>query len=271
MRARNGLLGVGLLGNGLLGIGLLAGVAGCAEGAAGDLRAEERGVPGQVAVFVFDRSRSIPDHQLELARELADDRIRRLDHGDRIAALQVLQLSLAEPPKRWSQDVPERERPDLRLASDSVALARFLRDAQAYLADFSLTDGREDIGGTDLLSTLHDVAEELRPRRDHDLILYLFSDMLQSVPEIDMEGLRRMPPDGWVEEMAAAGRLPDLSGLCVVAVGPRIDTEGGQRVKAFWKRYFEATGAILLDENYVYRPVSLPSRPCAGVPGVRGG
>lgn len=235
---------------------------GCGGSAAGDLRAEERGEPGEVAVFVFDRSTSIPDHQLELARELVGRRIRELDHGDRIAGLQVLQRSLAEPPKRWSQNVPEREWKDREMEQDSVNLARFLRDAQAYLRGFSDPDDREDINGTDLLSTFHDVAEEVRPFSDHRATLYLFSDMLQSEPEIEMEGLRKMPPEGWVEAMAAQGRLPDLSGVCVVAVGPRVDTEAGQKVKAFWKEYFGATGASLRDENYVYRPVRLPSRPC---------
>ena len=45
----------------------------------------------------------------ELARQLTNNRIRKLDHGDRIAAHQLLQLSLEEPPRRWSETVPQRE------------------------------------------------------------------------------------------------------------------------------------------------------------------
>ena len=45
----------------------------------------------QLVVFVYDRSTSISGHQLELARQLTNERIRKLDHGDRIAAHQLLQ------------------------------------------------------------------------------------------------------------------------------------------------------------------------------------
>ena len=78
-----------------------------------------------------------------------------------------------------------------------------------------------------------------------------------------MEGLRRMPPAGWVTEAAQKGTLPDLSGLCVVAVGARVDTEAAQSVKSFWMEYFETTGAKLEDRNYVLRPVRLPTSPCS--------
>jgi hypothetical protein len=48
----------------------------------------------------------------------------------------------------------------------------------------------------------------------------------------------------------------------VVVIGARVDTDLGQRVKAFWDDYFEATGATLLDRNYTLRPVTLPEHPC---------
>jgi len=52
--------------------------------------------------------------------------------------------------------------------------------------------------------------------------------------------------------------------VCIVVVGARTDTADGQRVKGFWKDYFDATGAILLDRNYSLRPVRLPEDACAG-------
>lgn len=233
----------------------------CRDGAAADAD-EEAAEPGDLAIFVYDRSWSIPDYGLELARDLTAQRLRTLEHGDRIAALEVLQRSLAEPPKRWSQAVPEREFPEQRVPRDSVTLARFLRDARDYLVAYADTAGRSEIMGTDLLSTLHDVAAELRAAPEHRATLYLFSDMLQSGPEIEMEGTRRMPGREWVSEAQAAGKLPDLEGLCVVVIGARVDTDAAQRVKDFWKEYFEATGATLYDSNYMLRPVTVPERPC---------
>lgn len=218
----------------------------------------------ELVIFVYDRSTSIRDSQLELARQLTDRRLESLHFGDRIAALQLLQRSLAEPPKRWSQRVPKREYPGKNVASDSVARVRFVHDAQAYLSSYSDTANRQHIDGTDILSTLHDVSEELRAYPNTKAILYLFSDMLQSNGDIDMEGLRRMPPKGWIDRAASDGRLPDLRGLCVVVVGARVDTESGQRVKDFWDDYFRKTGAELLDSNYGLRPVRLPEEPCAG-------
>ena len=76
-----------------------------------------------------------------------------------------------------------------------------------------------------------------------------------------------MPRTGWVQDALANGMMPDLRGVCVVVVGARIDTEASQRVKDFWADYFGATGATLRDENYMHRPVSLPSEPCPGVQG----
>lgn len=219
----------------------------------------------ELVIFVYDRSASITDYQLELAQQLTRQRVGELHHGDRIAAVQVLQLSLDEPPQRWSQDVPKREWEGMDVARDSVTLARFERDADAYLRSFTEVEGREEIMGTDLLSTFHDVAAEIRPFRDYRTVVYVFSDMLQSGTDIEMEGLRRMPPDDWVESRKTASRLPDLDGACVVVIGGRIDTDAGQRVKTFWSEYFQATGATLYDHNYSLRPVNLPLDPCPGV------
>lgn len=245
----------------LAGASLLAGCGATPSARAGGEAAPEE--PPELVIFVYDRSTSIPDHSLAMAGELTRGRLRDLDHGDRISAMQVLQLSLAEPPARWSQQVPLRRWTDRDVAADSVSRVRFVRDAADYLRRYAEPAGRENINGTDLLSTFHDVGEEIRAHPGYRFTMYVFSDMLQSNRTIDMEGLRRMPSPGWVQESAARGTLPDLSGLCVVVVGARVDTEAGQAVKRFWEEYLAATGARLEDRNYGLRPVTLPDRPCS--------
>jgi hypothetical protein len=240
------------------GCGTPEGNAAAGEGEGGTIA---RSTP-ELVVFVYDRSSSIEDHQLKLARDLTNDRIRKLDHGDRIAAHELLQLSLDEPPKRWSETVPQRQWTEQQMTRDSVIRTRFLRDAQDYLVVFTDTTGRADIDGTDILSTMHDVAADLQAAPNRAAVLYVFSDMLQSNRAIDMEGLRKMPPASWVSQQASNGTLPNLTGLCVVVIGARVDTEASQRVKAFWDEYFKATGAKLLDRNYTLRPVTLPEHPC---------
>ena len=235
--------------------------AGC-DGSAGADDGRPEAEPNELVVFVYDRSASISDFQLERARELTDQRIEELNYGDRIAALEVLQRSLSEPPRRWTQRVPEREFEDSQIRRDSISKARFLRDAQDYLRQYTDPEDRGNIRFTDILATLHDVGSEVQAYDDHRAIVYLFSDMLQSDGAIEMEGARNMPSEDWVETRGSQGRLPDLGGACVMVVGARTDTRLGQRVKDFWSEYFEATGAELLDRNYTYRPVRLPPHPC---------
>lgn len=250
-------------GRGRLAIGIITGavLAGCGGGEAAPAP-EAAPEPLELVVFVYDRSTSIPDHSLELAARLTTDRIMLLDHDDRLGGMRVLQLSLAEERQSWSQMVPPRTIQEHEVARDSVARIRFLRDATVLLGRLSDHRDRDNVDGTDILSTFHDVGAELRAYPEHDATVYVFSDMLQSNRQIDMEGLRHMPPDGWVAEAKSSGTLPDLTGLCVVVVGARVDTQAAQRVKAFWDEYFQATGATLTDANYMLRPVRLPMNPC---------
>lgn len=227
--------------------------------------------PDDIVVFVFDRSASITDFQLERARELTDQRLGELGFGDRIAALEVLQRSLSEAPSRWSQKVPDRQYTGAAVRRDSVSRSRFVTDARDYLQRFSDTTERGGIQYTDILATLHDVASEIQAYPEHRPIVYMFSDMLQSDGQIVMEQGRAMPPEDWVEARRRQGRLPDLGGACIMVVGARTDTRLGQQVKDFWDEYFAATGARLIDRNYTYRPVRLPEDPCGGSSGARDG
>jgi hypothetical protein len=190
--------------------------------------------------------------------------MRRLSHGDRFVALELLQRTLTEEPHRWAQQVPEREFPDREMPRDSVTLVRFTRDAQDYVGSFISPEGREGIQGTDILSTLHLVAEELAANPGHRATLILFSDMLQANEVMNMEGLERMPPSDWIASQSELGTLPDLSGLCVVVAGAVGDNTQALAVRRFWEEYFEVTGADLRAHNYAYRPVQIPIQPCPG-------
>lgn len=212
----------------------------------------------ELVIFVFDRSASVPDFTLALARELTERRLEELAHGDRIAAIQVLQRSRDEPPRRWSQDIPVRGGGSPR---DSAMRADFLRDARLFLADFTDTTEPREILETDLLSTFHDLAEELRTFEGRRATAYLFSDMLQSNPRMNMEE-GSVPSEEWVRDAASRAALPELSGLCVVVIGAGSDTERGRAVRDFWEAYFRSAGATLRAENYLLRPPRLPDDPC---------
>lgn len=70
--------------------------------------------------------------------------------------------------------------------------------------------------------------------------------MLQSADGIEMQGHARMPPSDWIEEQRRMGNLPSFNGACVYVVGGDQTPE----VRNFWKTYFMATGASLIDKNY---------------------
>ena len=244
-----------------LAIGLLTACGGDAGGEPA-AEAEPARQPHQI-IYAYDRSTSITAAELQEYKKITDQTLQFLDHGDRVVAVELLQLSLAEKPARWSQEVPPREFADRVMSSDSVSRARFIRDARDYIGQHYAQDsGRENFLGTDILSTLHDIAAEARAYPDHKTTVVIFSDMRQANDEINMEDMVRMPPADWIANRKAEGRLPDLSGVCVVVAGARTDTSDGQAVKKFWQEYFTATGATMLDTNYSYRPVRIPEDPC---------
>ncbi len=237
--------------------------SGCRELAQPGQASDTTDIPARdQLVFVFDRSVSIQDHELEHARALTSDRIGRLNHGDRVVAIELLQQALIEEPRRWATQVPEREFQNQFVPRDSITKQRFIQDIRDYIESFSDAGDRDNIGGTDILSTLHLVGAELQAHPEHRTTFILFSDMLQANQVMNLEALTRMPEDNWVRQQAEAGTLPDLRGLCVYLVGAREDTQVSQVVKEFWKEYFEVTGATMLDLNYTYRPVQIPDRPC---------
>lgn len=218
--------------------------------------------PPQQLILLYDRSSSIQDHELQHYRELTNGIVGELGHGDRVVAMELLQLSLTEAPRRWAQEVPAREFADRAMSRDSVALARFATDVRDYLTTFTDVADREELLGTDILSTLQNVGDEVRSYPGYRTVLVVLSDMLHATRDLNMEGLQRMPGPEWVDRAASEGRLPDLSGVCVLIAGARVDTPEAQRVKAFWIDYFEATGATLLDRNYGYRPPRLVPESC---------
>ena len=230
------------------------------QGTAAEASAPAR-TPRQI-IFAYDRSTSITDNELGVYADLTAQSVQYLDHGDRVVAIELLQQSLTEKPDRWSLDVPKREYTDRNMASDSVTHVRILRDARDYLTRYTNPGPREGYLGTDILSTLHDVAEEAKAYPNYETTVVIFSDMMQATDEINMEGMLRMPSSDWITERKAEGRLPDLSNVCVEVVGARTDTAEGQRVKGFWQDYFTATGARFTESNYSFRPVRIPEAPC---------
>lgn len=205
--------------------------------------------PRQVIVLV-DLSASQAPAMLGEARAFLDRLISELWFGDRLVLLEVHQAGVREAARRWVDTLPSLPDPSFVTSRDRHRLKGDLDAARSVSAIFFDPERARRARHTDLFSTLHVAAEFTRAAGGHQTVLVVLSDMLQSAGNIEMEGLRRMPPEGWIDAQRAAGLLPRLDGACVMVVGADATTPEGAAVRDFWLRYFEAAGARLRPESY---------------------
>ena len=230
------------------------GGAGAQEGSASGDAADAAESPAAPArdprqtVVLVDFSTSRPAEELQQSRRLTTDAVRSLSYGDRLVLLEVHRAGQDDAPafvdtvaRARSSAAPGRG-DERRLAEHRERLERSLRV-------FFDSTRMGQIAGTDLFATLTSVAEHAVEAGGRPTRLLILSDMLHSTRELDMER-GRVPDAAWIEQWAARGRIPRLDGVCVGVVGPDVSTDQGVRLREFWKRYFQAAGATLKDENY---------------------
>ena len=171
-------------------------------------------------------------------------------------AIQLLQQALDEEPERWATQVPEREFPNQVVQRDAISKERFLQDVRDYIVPFGDPEGRENIGGTDILSTLHLVSAEIQAHPEHRTTFVLFSDMLQANRVMNLEGLTRMPADNWVRTEGSQGDSPRSDRtLCACRGG----SEGHANLAG---RKGVLDGVLRSDRRHPVRPkLYLPSGP----------
>ncbi|HEX6939173.1 MAG TPA: hypothetical protein VF158_07145 [Longimicrobiales bacterium] len=224
-----------------------SGVGDEAEGGAGGRAA---GARTRQVIVLLDLSASQTPAMLQESRRFLDGLVERLWFGDRVVLLEVHRAGVRDAARRWADTLPRLMDPTHVSTRDRTRLAG-ARDAVRSVARAVFESARAGRAPhTDLFATLHVAAEYARDGGDRETVLVLLSDMLQSAGGIEMDGLRRMPPDGWIARQKAAGTLPDLRGACIVVVGADATSEQGVAVRDFWLEYFRAAGARLAAENY---------------------
>ena len=200
-------------------------------------------------ILMLDFSGSRDSVQLSTARRVASEILDNLGYGDRVAIITVRQHDIREPIRQWHDTMPlphnfaEVNSFDASRLSSARASAREVLD-QFFKLDTAPTQH------TDLLTTLYTAAEYVRDAGRRPTTLVILSDMLQSAGGIEMAHVKSMPSANWIEQQKTRGLVPSLTNTCVVAVGPDVTNEQGLLVRAFWEKYFAATGAKLLDQNY---------------------
>jgi hypothetical protein len=103
---------------------------------------------------------------------------------------------------------------------------------------------------TDLLAMLQRTADYAHGARGRRTTLLLVSDMLNATPELNMERAGGIPDARWVAQRKSEGRLPDLSGVCVVVAGADVASKRGAAARDFWRAYFTAAGARFQTQRY---------------------
>lgn len=207
----------------------------------------------RLVVAVVDFSGSQTTHAAREARGYLEKVVDGLGYGDRLVLLEMYRTGSRDSVGKFVQDMPEPIRPGSITSYDRRQLDAAKTGVKNALPIFFDPRFVGTVATTDILTTLHIASEFLRDAGTRERELVLLTDMLQSTPAWEFEGARRMPPGAWIEQQAGEGTLPSLDGTCVVVIGADPTTAHGQRVRQFWNRYFEATGADLSAANYRLR------------------
>ena len=204
---------------------------------------------GRSYIVGIDISGSRTKTDLDESRKLLDDLIDRLQAGDRLTLIEVYQGG-REPARQWSdsirspRSVGEVTGSDRRRVDDFKAVARM---QASILFDSARAKG---IQSTDIFGTLSRAADYAMASRNRPTTLLLLSDMINETPEVRMTSEKGIPGASWVRNRAAAKRIPQLRGVCVVVAGADVSSARGAAIREFWSKYFEAAGTHIAAENY---------------------
>jgi len=224
---------------------LTAGILTGCGGAGGAVPAR----PTRYVVVGVDVSGSRNKDQFQESKQLLDDLIDQLTYGDHLAIVEMYQAGKAIPPQ-VIDSIPHQHGKDKPTASDATRLRDFR--SRAHMAAAILFDpGRiGQISTTDVFGTLFRASDYLASARANKSMLVLLSDMINSTPALRMESLAGVPAETWITTRASDGLLPDLRNVCVAVVGADVSTPHGARVREFWQKYLQATGANLAADKY---------------------
>ena len=202
---------------------------------------------GTQYIVGVDISGSRTPTQLEEAKELLTDVVGRMRNGDRLVLVETYQTG-TDAARQWDDSIPTPRRSGKLTAGERKKAERFRSSAAMIARTFFDTTRSRQIASTDLFTTIQRAADYAKAGNGRPTTLLLLSDMLHSSGPVDME--KSIPDSTWIARRKAEGRLPDLRGVCVFAVGGDVGSARGARARAFWRAYFSAAGARYTDGNY---------------------
>jgi hypothetical protein len=186
---------------------------------------------------------------LEESKKLLDALIDRLQAGDRLTLIEVYQGG-REPARQWSDSIRAPKKPGQLTASDRRRVEDFRDIARMQTSILFDSLRTKEIHATDIFETLTRAADYAKASRNRGTTLLLLSDMINETPDVRMTSRQDIPDDSWIRRRAAAKRLPQLRGVCVVVAGADVSSARGAAIRDFWDKYFEAAGTHVSADNY---------------------
>jgi hypothetical protein len=205
--------------------------------------------PGRSYIVGVDISGSRSKTDLEESKKLLDALIDRLQAGDRLTLIEVYQGG-REPARQWSDSIRTPRNPGQLTGSDKRRVEDFKDIARMQTSILFDSARTKEIHATDIFGTLTRAADYAKASRNRGTTLLLLSDMINETPDVRMTSRQDIPDDAWIRHRAAAKRLPQLRGVCVVVAGADVSSARGAAIRDFWDKYFEAAGTHVSADNY---------------------
>lgn len=241
---------------------LLAVVLQACDGASADSLSTTSGgnarrAPQQI-IAVIDFSGSRTPLEISKSQVFLESLVSQVSFGDRLVVLAAHSSGRRDSSFSWSDSMPSARNPAKPTPGDTKRLTNSQIAAKAAIE--MAFAGSKERPHTDLVATLHAVANHLQDAPNKKPVLVLLSDMLNSTSTLDME--RKAPPLSLVAEWASQGLIPKLSRSCVIVVGAEDDNSDALKVREFWTAYFKAAGASLSSGDYRYEASDAGSFQC---------
>ena len=218
--------------------------AGCDDAVSG-----ETADRGHSYIVGIDISGSRTKAELDESKQLLDALINRLDAGDRLTLIEVYQGG-RQPARQWSGNIKAPRNPGKLTGSDKRRVDDFRNIARMQSSILFDSARAKEIQATDIFGTISRAADYAKASRDRGTTLLLLSDMINETPDVRMVNQQDIPRDQWIQRLAAAKRIPQLNGVCVVVVGADVSSARGAAIRDFWDKYFQAAGTRVEADNY---------------------
>jgi len=215
----------------------------------GDASGGESTNQGHSYIVGIDISGSRTKAEMDESKQLLDALIQRLQAGDHLTLIEVYQGG-REPARQWSDSIRAPRKPGQLTGSERQRLDDFRDIARMQTSILFDSVRTKAIQSTDIFGTLARAADYAKASRNRATTLLLLSDMMNETPDVNMTSRQDIPGDTWIRQRAAAQRIPQLRGVCVVVAGADVSSARGAAIRKFWNKYFEAAGTRVSSDNY---------------------